>query len=198
MGFILRIIFLPKKIFDFVYHKLLFAWKSVQAESFPKINGRIMITGRGTLKLGKNVAFNSSLRSNPIGGDTKLILDLGTNGILEIGSNTGISNAAIIAHTKITIGEQVKIGGSVKLYDTDFHALNPVKRATPETDIATKKEIRIENNAFIGAHSIILKGVTVGENAIIGAGSVVTKNVPENEIWGGNPAKFIKKIDGLD
>ncbi|WP_103192495.1 acyltransferase [Formosa algae] len=47
----------------------------------------------------------------------------------------------------------------------------------------------------MGASSIILKGVTIGENSIIGAGSVVTKSVPCNEIWGGNPAKFIRKID---
>ncbi|WP_449400358.1 acyltransferase [Chryseobacterium wanjuense] len=35
--------------------------------------------------------------------------------------------------------------------------------------------------------------MTIGENALVGAGSVVTKNVPENEIWVGNPAKFLKK-----
>ena len=52
----------------------------------------------------------------------------------------------------------------------------------------------IENNVFIGAHCIILKGVSIGENSIIGAGSVVTKNVPANQIWAGNPAKFIRKI----
>ena len=45
-----------------------------------------------------------------------------------------------------------------------------------------------------GAHSIILKGVTIGARSIIGAGSVVTKDVPANEVWLGNPAKFYKKI----
>ena len=52
----------------------------------------------------------------------------------------------------------------------------------------------IKDNAFIGAHSIILKGVTIGENSIIGAGSVVTKSVPDNQIWAGNPARFIRNI----
>jgi len=54
--------------------------------------------------------------------------------------------------------------------------------------------IKIGNNAWIGARSIILKGVTIGEGSVIGAGSVVTKSIPAGEIWVGNPARFKKKI----
>ena len=56
--------------------------------------------------------------------------------------------------------------------------------------------ILIKEGAFIGAHAIILKGVTIGRHSVIGAGAVVTKNVPDNEVWAGNPAKFVKKLSG--
>ena len=53
--------------------------------------------------------------------------------------------------------------------------------------------VHIGDGAFIGVGSIICKDVTIGKNAIVAAGSVVTKDIPDDEIWGGNPAKFIKK-----
>ena len=195
MKLIIQIVYLPKTLLNELLNRFLFFRKRVECHSFPRINGRVCIKGHGRLVLGEKVMFNSSMGSNPIGGDTKLILDLGSNGILLFGDNTVKSNAAIIAHNKVHIGKNVKIGGSVKIYDTDFHSLDPIKRADTKPDVPTKKEVFIEDNAFIGAHSIILKGVLIGENAIIGAGSVVTKNVPKNEIWGGNPAKLINKIN---
>lgn len=53
----------------------------------------------------------------------------------------------------------------------------------------------IKNNVYIGTNATIMSGVTVGENSIIGACSVVTKNIPSNEVWAGNPAKFIKTLE---
>jgi acetyltransferase-like isoleucine patch superfamily enzyme len=57
-----------------------------------------------------------------------------------------------------------------------------------------KAPVVIKDNAFKGAYSIVLKGVIIGENSIIGAGLVVTKSVPNNQIWAGSPAKFIREI----
>ena len=67
-------------------------------------------------------------------------------------------------------------------------------RQNPQTDKPSTKPVIIKQNVFIGAHSTILKGVTIGENSIIGACSVVTKNIPDNEVWAGNPAKYIKHL----
>lgn len=53
--------------------------------------------------------------------------------------------------------------------------------------------VELEDMCFIGAGTIICNSVRIGKNAIVGAGSVVTKDVPDNEIWAGSPARFIKK-----
>ncbi len=51
--------------------------------------------------------------------------------------------------------------------------------------------ITIGNNCFIGCQTTILPGVSIGNNCIVGACSVVTKSIPDNEVWAGNPARFI-------
>lgn len=47
---------------------------------------------------------------------------------------------------------------------------------------------------LIGAQAIVCKGVSIGDNSIVGIGSVVTKSIPANQIWAGNPARFIREI----
>lgn len=91
----------------------------------------------------------------------------------------------------------MNIGSGSVIMDSNFHSTNPIIRGNREekvNDIRTCP-VFIGDNVFIGAHSIILKGIEIGNNSIIAAGSVVTKSIPANEIWGGNPAKFIKKIN---
>ena len=131
--------------------------------------------------------------ADPIGGDTKTILYTRNNGKINIGNFAGLSNTSIVSESSVTIGEWTNIGGGTKIYDTDFHSIDPDVRYNGDTDIKAKP-VKIGSRVFIGGHSIILKGVTIGEGAVIGAGSVVSKNVPENEIWAGNPARFIRNI----
>lgn len=56
-------------------------------------------------------------------------------------------------------------------------------------------KVTIGNNVFIGMNTLIVNAVDIGDSAVIGAGSIVNKDIPSGEIWAGNPAKFIKKID---
>ena len=92
------------------------------------------------------------------------------------------------------IGDNVRVGGGCKIWDTDFHSTNPFSRISEHDYDVRASSILIDSRAFIGGGSIILKGVSIGENSIVAAGSVVTKNIPSNEIWGGNPAKYIRKL----
>lgn len=156
----------------------------------------VMIAVGGTCTIGNYFSMNNGLKGNPIGCNQRCTIFVDKNAILQIGDHVGISQTAIICHQKITIGNHVKIGGGVCIYDTDFHSLDTKLRMNEQTDLKNKekKEVVIEDHVFIGAHSLILKGVIIGENSVIGAGSVVTKSVPPNQIWAGNPAKFIRNL----
>jgi acetyltransferase-like isoleucine patch superfamily enzyme len=156
----------------------------------------VSVASGGDFEIGTAFQMNNSLRSNPIGRAQRCIFFVDSGAKLKIGNNVGMSQAALVCHTGITIGNDVKIGAGVCIYDSDFHALDPEIRRNPQLDLKSKMKapVVIKNNVFIGAHSTILKGVSVGENAVIGACSVVTKNIPDNEIWGGNPARFIRKV----
>lgn len=61
--------------------------------------------------------------------------------------------------------------------------------------LGSSGKVIIGNNVFVGAKSIILKGVTIGDNVIIGAGSVVCKSIPDNVVAAGNPCRVIMTID---
>lgn len=153
--------------------------------------GHLFVRNSGTIIIGNNVFINSHRIADPIGGDTKTMLI--SHGKIILHDNVSISNATIFAVEQVEIGEQTNIGGSVKIYDTDFHSTDANKRLNGNIDVPARA-VKIGKRVFIGGHSIILKGVTIGNEAVIGAGSVVTKDVPAGEIWAGNPAKFIKKV----
>lgn len=192
-----------RKLYGIFRHKItnivtlfLFKCNNVTVHSFSS-NGipYIMVARRGKFIIGNNFKMNNGINGNPIGSYRKCTFFVDRDAILTIGENVGISQTAIICHISITIGNNVKIGGGVSIYDTDFHSLDPeIRKSKDDIKYRVEKPVVIKDNAFIGAHSIILKGVTIGENSIIGAGSVVTKSVPDNQIWAGNPAKFIRNI----
>ena len=180
------------KLYNKIYNFLKLKKHNIKYGKNLVINGKIYATNN--ISFGNNCKINSGLKYNQIGGQVNTFLIASKTGKIVIGNNVGISNSSFFSQNSITIEDDVMIGGSCKIYDTDFHSIEYEKRMRiPDVNIKTKPVI-IKKGAFIGAHSIILKGVTIGENAVIGAGSVVTKNIPSNEVWAGNPAKFIKKI----
>jgi acetyltransferase-like isoleucine patch superfamily enzyme len=156
----------------------------------------VSVARTGECKIGHGFKMNNGLRSNPIGPPQRSILFVAPDAALHIGNNVGVSQTAIVCFHKIIIGNNVRIGAGSRIYDTDFHSLNPNDRIHGKSDEihTVMKPVELKDNVFVGAHTTILKGTTIGENSIIGACSVVTKSIPENEVWAGNPARFIKKI----
>lgn len=163
-----------------------------------KANGTplVNINLKGAVRIGKGLIINSGNYHNMIGRQQKCLFVVRANGVLTIGDNLGISCSALYCADKITIGNNVRIGNDTAIYDTDFHDLNAANRTSiPEITSHIKTgPVVIEDNVFIGSSCTILKNVTIGRNSIVGAGSVVTKSIPADEIWAGNPARFIKKM----
>lgn len=103
---------------------------------------------------------------------------------VKIGNNVTVKNGVYL-WDGITIEDNVQIGPNVTFTNDKY------PRAKQPFEI---QRTTVKKGASIGAASTILGGVTIGEQAMIGAGSVVTKDIPANELWVGNPAKFVRKI----
>ena len=176
------------------YNKALLKRRAVEFDSFPTIGGRLSIAGGGRIKLGKNVTISSSPSANPTGNGVRTSLYVIPGAQLTIGDNTGMSNCVIAVRRSVTIGNNVLIGTDVKIYDTDFHSSDFDERMENDPAKIPCALVEICDGAFIGSGSIILKGVRIGRRSVIGAGSVVTKDVPDGEVWAGNPARFLKKL----
>lgn len=110
---------------------------------------------------------------------------------LYVGENSGIGiNAKIDCQGGVHIGSRCLMGPDVMLFTSD-HVWDSDKQTYFETGIK-HAPITICDDVWLGARSIILKGVTVNKGATVAAGSIVTKDVPAYSVVGGNPAKFIK------
>lgn len=152
-------------------------------------NGKLIISNCGTMRIGKGVVINSGSYPNPVGFSDSRLYTEQYGSLLEIGDNTGISNVMIFAASKISIGNNVMIGAETIIMDNDFHNPDEISRGT-----SIPEPVIIEDNVFIGTKCLILKGVNIGKGSVIGAGAVVTHDVPEYEVWAGNPARFIRAI----
>lgn len=149
---------------------------------------------RGAIQFGENFKAVSLARHNSIGVLQRVTIKaLGPEGVVYIGNNVGVSGATISARSSITIGDNVLIGSGVLISDNDAHPL----LASERNDFSRRQSapVIIEDDVFVGARAIILKGVSLGRGAVVGAGSVVSRDVPPNTVVAGNPAKVVKVLD---
>lgn len=155
----------------------------------------IRIGGRGSsIKIGKKFTVVSKDSHNSFGIIQRANVRTVSHGAqIIIGYNVGISGCTISASKRIEIRDHVMIGSGAIIADSDAHNVDPVKRRNGE--LSESRPVVIEDNVFIGARAIILKGVTVGHDSTVGAGAVVTKSVPPYSVVAGNPAKIVRTFN---
>lgn len=108
---------------------------------------------------------------------------------ISIGNRTFIgNNCEFNCNYRIVIGSDVLIASNTVFVDNNHQIL---KNRIINTQPISIAEVTISDDVWIGTGCIILMGVQIGKGAVVAAGAVVTKNIPENEIWGGIPAKKI-------
>lgn len=156
----------------------------------------IILRGGGEICIGDDFTLSSGILSNLVGLYQRSIILARNGGVIEIGNHVGMSGVTVYSFLHIKIGDYTLVGANTKIFDSDFHPVDPSIRMQNANDKANTemKETIIGTNVFIGCNCIILKGVHIGDNAVIGAGSVVSKDIPANCIAAGNPACVIKNM----
>lgn len=168
-------------------------------------NSTVLISNKGKLAIGNNFKIGANARLYVyndwrFGDGVKIETNCAIfareserAGKLIIGNGSHIGDFTIIdVVDDVTIGNGVALGPNCTLYTHD-HSYEDKSVPAWKGGIV-HKPINIEDGAWIGSGVTILPGVTIGERAVIAAGSVVTKSVESNTIYGGIPAKLIKKI----
>jgi maltose O-acetyltransferase len=152
----------------------------------------VLFLGQGKIKFGENVSIGLRNSKQFYSAYTYFEARREKSEII-IGSNVFFNNSCtfLCENSSINIGDDCLIGPCCEFLDSNFHPLAPLER---RAGTHTAKSITLENNVFLGANVIILKGVTIGENSVVGANSVVINDVPKNTIVAGNPAKIIKSL----
>ena len=105
---------------------------------------------------------------------------------VEIGNNVTVK-CGVQLWDGLRVEDDVFIGANVSFTNDRY----PRSKRYP----ARFEKTVIRKGASIGAGSVVLCGIEIGEKAMIGAGSVVTKDVPAGELWVGNPARFVRKME---
>lgn len=145
--------------------------------------------------LGKDVKIHAfvNLYGCSIGDNTKIGAFVEIQKGVLIGKNCKISSHTFICEG-VTIEDNVFVGHNVVFINDAFPKATDVCGNLQTEADWNVVPITVETGASIGSGSTILCGVTIGAGALVGAGSVVTKNIPHNEIWAGNPARFLRKV----
>ncbi len=180
------------------YNRLWFSVIGVRHGRRMVVNNQVYIKGKGSIEIGDDFTFYSGDNMNPICRNVKGSLYVPyPESKIVIGDRVGISSSCLWAQNSITIGNDVNIGADCLIMDNDAHPHDFMKRRNSYREEVGEEIYRqsipsapivIEDDVWIGARCIIMKGVHIGARAIIAAGSIVTHDVPADTIAAGSPA----------
>ena len=183
------------KIFYKYYNRIWLKLIGVDYGKRLNVHSKIYVSGYGKMKIGDDFMCFSGDNTNPIGRNLRCSFCLGDkDAVIDIGNNVGISASCLWINTSLTIGNNVNIGGDCLILDNDAHSIDYIGRRRGGKGNVLSSPITIDNDVWIGARCVILKGVHIGARSIIGAGSVVTKDIPADCIAAGAPCKIIKNM----
>ena len=166
-----------------------------------RLGGNLRLLGRpifevapdARVNIGSNVTMISAPAGNLSGLSKGCSIAVEPGAKLAIGDGCGFSGVSMYCALEISIGSHLTCGANVCIWDTDFHPLDAAARRANDRRAIARKPVLIGDDVFLGANVLVLKGARIGDRAIIGAGSVVTGEVPADEIWAGNPARFVRR-----
>lgn len=173
----------------------------VVADADVRVFGPLKVnkTRGSVIVIGKGVTLNASVKRNTLESrGANILKTLHKDARITIGDLTGMTSTTISSASSVSIGRNVLLGAGVLITDSDHHVVLPPsgvsRRFLGLPEGFPDHGVVIADDVFIGARSIVLKGVTIGEGSVVGAGSVVTRNLPPYVIAAGNPCRVIKII----
>jgi acetyltransferase-like isoleucine patch superfamily enzyme len=152
-------------------------------EELPYLNGhgKIAIADHVRLSGKSSFTFNNRFQQEPT---------------VRLGDRTFVGHQCTFrVASKVEIGCDCLIAGSVSIADYDGHPVDATRRRAGEASaLEDVRPVVIGNDVWIGKGATILKGVEIGDRSIVAARAVVTKSVPADCIVAGNPARVVKRL----
>lgn len=161
------------------------------------VNTPLVVNGRGNVKIGRHCSLG--YRMAPIvSNGSNLLQARNRDSSIAIGGNVEFSNnISIVALNSVTVGNFCLIANEVLIFDSDFHDLMPSERLDPKRrphSDGQVGEVRIGNNVWLCARTVVLRDTSIGDGSVVAAGSVVSGSYPENSLISGVPATVVRKL----
>lgn len=145
----------------------------------------VLIHGAERISLGRDVLIGSDSWLHTRGSGT----------LLEIGDGTRMSGHCVLSAVEhVRLGRSVLLGRNVYIADHN-HGMSAPDAPILAQELEQVSPVVVEDGAWLGQHSVILPGVTIGRGAVVGANAVVVEDVPARSVAVGVPARVVRSLD---